>query len=318
MVMPHMTLGKNNCWRLLSAALFWGLLCVAPASAQDAVEKTTRTVLLGETGVRVNVYEKKGGRVTFFAPHYNERDASEAAREAVAKRGGRLVEIESFDERGVRARRLRFSLRGRSYDVDPNRVFTENGRRCAVSPEAEPAVKSFAEGLMGIIFADGGGRLRDGESFIVAVHNNADVDERGAREQDADLTAVAFVKAGTHRPLSRGAFQEQAAGVYLSNQEADEDNFVFLSTPHLIAPFAGRGFNVVVQKAASGLRDKRCGVDDGSLSVYTALQDIPYVCLEADARHGGLRQREMLETVYALLPKSPADEHSNPVARGRR
>jgi hypothetical protein len=312
------TLQTHNRRRLFAAAIFLSLLCAAPTLARNAVEKTTRTVLLGETGVMVNVYEKSGGRVTFFAPHFNERNASEAAREAVERNGGRLVEIESYDERGVPSRRLRFSLRGRSYDLDPNRVFTENGRRCGVPPEAEAAVRSFAEGLLELILAGGGKRLRDGESFIVAVHNNADVDERSARDQAADLTAAAFVKVGAHGPLSRGAFQGQAAGAYLSNQEADADNFVYLSTPQLIAPFAGRGFNVVVQKPAAELRGEGCGVDDGSLSVYAALQGIPYVCLEADASHGQLRQREMLETVYGLLPKPPAGEPSNAAAQGRR
>ena len=77
---------------------------------------------------------------------------------------------------------------------------------------------------------------------------------------------------------------------------------MFLSTPRLLWPFAERGFNVVVQKPAAGLQDARCGVDDGSLSVYSARRGIPYVCLEADAARGGPRQRQMLAAVYQLLP----------------
>ena len=298
-----MTLQKKHSLSLLSAA-FCCLLCVAPAAAQPAVRRTQRTVLLGETAVTVNIYEKEGGRVTFFAPHHNERNAAEAAKDAVARGGGRLVEIVSHDEMGRPVRNLRFSLRGRSYTVDPNRIFTANGRRCGVAPEAGPAVKDFADGLLETVFAAGGQRLRDGESFVVAVHNNADSDEKTGRERAADLTAAAFLRAGRPNNFSHGAFQEQAAGVYLSNREADGDNFILLSTPRLMAHFAERGFNVVVQKPAAELRDGRCGVDDGSLSVYAALLGIPYVNLEADARTGGPRQREMLEAVYELLPKA--------------
>jgi hypothetical protein len=287
------------------AALSWCLLCAAPALAQGSIEKRTLTILLGETAVRVNVHEQEGARVTFFAPHYNERAAAEAARAAVAQRGGRLIEIVSSDEGGRPARRLRFKLGGRSHSVDPNRIFTENGRRCdGVSPAAQPAVEAFAGALLDIIFAAGGERLRDGESFVVAVHNNADYDEKKGPERAFDLTATAFVKTGAATIRSHGAFQEQAAGVYLSNQETDVDNFVFLSSPHLLAPFAERGFNVVVQKPSESLQEKRCGVDDGSLSVYSSLRNIPYVCLEADARTGSGRQREMLEVVYSLVPKA--------------
>lgn len=282
------------------------LLATSAAAAQDAPVKTTLTLTLGETSVSVNVYEKKGARVTFFAPHHNEQVAPAAAREAVGRRGGRLVELVSLDERGQPARRLRFTLGGKPYSLDPNRIFTENGRRCNVAPEAEPAVKSFAEALLEIIFAPGGRRLREGEGFLVAVHNNADSDERSAADRAGDLTAIAFTGAAKARGIASGTFHESAAGVYLSNREADEDNFVIVSTPRLLGGFAERGFNVVVQKPAAELRVPGCEVDDGSLSVYSALQSIPYVNLEADIRKGAARQREMLEAVYELLPKANA------------
>ena len=136
---------------------------------------------------------------------------------------------------------------------------------------------------------------------------NADSDEKIGRERAADLTAAAFLRAGRPNIFARGDLQEQAAGVYLSNWEADGDNFVLLSTPRLMSHFAERGFNVVLQKPAAELRVNGCGVDDGSLSVYSALQGIPYVNLEADARTGGPRQREMLEAVYELLPQATAE-----------
>jgi hypothetical protein len=302
-----MTTRKTGRRRLLPAAVFCCLLCAAAAAAQDTPQLTRRTVMLGETAVTVNVYENEGARVTFFAPHHNERGAAWAAREAVARRGGRLVEVVSLDEAGRPARNLRFRSRGRSYAVDPNRIFTVNGRRCAVAPEAVAAVEGFADALLEIIFATGGGRLRDGESLIVAVHNNADSGEKAGRERAADLTASAFLRAARPDSFSHGPFHEQAAGVFLSNREEDEDNFVLVSTPRLVAHFAERGFHVVVQKPAAELRDKGCGIDDGSLSVYSSLQGIPYVNLEADARTGGLRQREMLEAVYELL-REPTDE----------
>lgn len=286
---------------ILLAALFCCLLAAAPARGQAPSVKTMR---LGETVVRVNVYERVGAAVTFFAPHHNERGGREAAKEAVAARGGRLVEVETLDDAGAPARRLRFKAGGKPYSVDPNRIFTAQGRRCLSLPaEAEAAVKAFAEELAGLLFAPGGRGLRAGERFFVAVHNNADVEERAPAERDADLTALGFVRPLRSRAAFRGEFAESAAGVYLSNAEEDEDNFVLVTDPDLVGPFAARGFNVVLQKPAAQLRDGKCSVDDGSLSVYAALADIPYVNLEADAAGGAARQRQMLQTVYDLLSR---------------
>ncbi|HEX8354307.1 MAG TPA: hypothetical protein VF611_15465 [Pyrinomonadaceae bacterium] len=289
---------------LLLAAVCCCLLAAAPARAQAQASKTVRTLALGETPVRVNVYESAGAAVTLFSPHHNERGAREVAKEAVAARGGRFVEVESLDDAGAPARRLRFRAGGKPYAVDPNRVFTAQGRRCLNLPaDAEAAVEAFAEELAGLLFAPGGRRLRAGESLLVAVHNNGDVEERPAAERDTDLTAVGFVRPLKSRDSFRGEFGESAAGVYLSNAEADEDNFVVVTEARLLGPFAARGFNVIVQKPAAQLRDGKCSLDDGSLSVYAAFNDIPYANLEADAAGGAARQRQMLQAVYDFVSR---------------
>ncbi len=289
---------------LTLAPLFCCLLAAADARAQ--AQTTVKTLGLGETGVRVNVYERAGASVTFFSPHHNERGGRELAKESVAARGGRFVEIEALDEAGAPARRLRFRVGGKPYSVDPNRIYTAQGRRCLNLPaDAEAAVKAFAEELKALLFAPGG-RLRAGERVFVAVHNNADVEERPAERRDEDLTAVGFVGPLRSRATFRGEFAESAAGVYLSNAEEDEDNFVLVTTPGLLAHFAGRGFNVVLQKPAAQMRDGKCSTDDGSLSVYAAFSNVPYVNLEADAVGGAARQRQMLQAVYDLLSQPPA------------
>jgi hypothetical protein len=283
---------------LLAAAL---CCLLATAHAQEPT-KTVKTFKLGETDVHVNVYERAGAAVTLFAPHHNEQGALRAGREAVAARGGRFVEVEAFDEAGAPARRLRFSVGARSYSVDPNRVYTANGRKCLnLPPDAEAAVKAFADQLLSLLFAPGGASLREGETLFVAVHNNGDVEKSPVAERDADLTAVAFVKPLRSRATFRGAFEESAAGVYLSNAEEDEDNFIIVTEPRLLGPFAARGFNVIVQKPAAQLRVPGCSSDDGSLSVHAAFNHIPYLNLEVDINGGAARQRQMLEAVYDFL-----------------
>jgi len=270
-------------------------------NANAATIKTTRALPLGDSRVSVNIYENPGASVTFFAPHHNEQIGLNLAKDYVNRNGGRLIEIESTDERGVPMRYVKFTAGGKNYTIDPNRIYTDNGRSCNVASEVRDSVKTFAGELLKIILDADGKTLRSGERFIVAVHNNTDVSSKNSSAQSADLTAVAFIRAQSTDNLRHGAFEAQADGVFLSNTETDEDNFIFLSTPAHIGYFAEKGFNVVVQKPAAKLQSKQCTVDDGSLSVYSGQAAIPYICLEADGTGGFARQRQMLEAVYALL-----------------
>lgn len=285
-------------------------VCHVTARANEIVTKQTQILRLGETAVKINVYQRDGNDVTFIAPHYNEQTALRLAKDSIRQKGGRLIEIESFDAQGKPTRRLAFAVDGKSYTVDPNRIFTANGRRCAgLAGKINAAVKDFADRLLEIILSQAGkNSLSDDKKFIVAVHNNQDVDDKAANLQASDLTATAFVKGLQFRPAGRGAYEAQAAGVYLAGDERDADNFIFLSTTRYLGYFAGESFNVVVQKPSSQLFTDNCGVDDGSLSVYAGQQNIEYICLEADQTNGGLRQKQMFESIYRLFPKSAGDD----------
>ncbi len=276
------------------------LMLTFTAAVSAATVRTTQKVLLGETEIKINVYENEGGNLTFVAPHHNEQTGLKLAKDYVEKYGGRLIEIESFDAKGSPARYLTFTASGKTYTVDPNRIFTAQGRSCAGGlSEVDSLVEAFAANLLKAVFADGKG-LPAGERFLVAIHNNTDVDSKTENARTADLTAYAFVKTSLGKELSHGVFQDQADGVYLSNTEDDQDNFVFLSGLKYVGYFAEKGFNVVVQKSAAKLNSQKCSVDDGSLSVFSAQQGISYICLEADAATGGYRQQQMLEAVYQL------------------
>jgi hypothetical protein len=270
-------------------------------SADAAIVKTAHRLPLGDSQITVNVYENAGASVTFFAPHHNEQLGLRLAKDYVTRYGGRLIEIESTDERGKPQRYVKFTAAGKNYTIDPNRIYTENGRNCNVAAEIRDSVAGFADGLLRLVLDADGKTLRSGERFIVAVHNNTDVSSKNSGAQNADLTAVAFLRAQSTNNFSHGAFEAQAGGVFLSNTETDEDNFIFLSTPAHIGYFAEKGFNVVVQKPAAKLQTKQCTIDDGSLSVFSGQTAVPYICLEADGASGHARQQQMLEAVYALL-----------------
>ena len=105
-------------------------LLIFAVGALAATQKTTQRFMLGETEVKVNLYENAGSNVTFFSPHHNEIVARNLAKEFIDKNGGRLVEIESFDAQGKPSRYINFKLNGKTFSLDPNRIYTENGRSC--------------------------------------------------------------------------------------------------------------------------------------------------------------------------------------------
>ncbi len=289
----------------LSLIKIGALILAFALIAMANIQKTTQSFRLGDTEIRVNIYEKEGSRVTFVAPHFNEQISRRLAKEYVEKNGGRLVEIESFDEKGKPIRYIKFTFNGKSYGIDPNRIFTENGRRCGgISSEIATTVKEFADNFLKTVFSEDSKSLRSGERFIVAVHNNSDVDLKDETAKPNDLTASAFVKVRN----STHAFQEQADGVYLSNLEEDVDNFIFVSTPKYVGYFAEKGFNVVVQKNAGKLNSKLCNIDDGSFSVFAAQNNIQYICLEADGVTGFSRQFQMFEAIYQLIKAEKLEE----------
>lgn len=277
------------------------LLLFACAEAREALRQS-RSIQLGDTKITINVYEKKGAAVTFFAPHFNEETGRRLAREAVAEKGGRFVEIESFDEAGKPSRQLNFRFGDKNYSIDPNRIYTDNGRRCSISAEIETPVKAFADELLRVILAPDGKSLRAGERFVVAVHNNRDVDAQPNEQQkNADLTAHSFARRINLQTAAVGAFADAAAGVFLANAEFDADNFILLSSPQHLGFFAANNFNVVVQKPPVELQTTNCAINDGSFSVFAGQNDIAYINLEADAATGAARQKQMFEAVFKLL-----------------
>lgn len=282
--------------------------------AEENLIKNTTILMLGDTKVRVNVYEKAGANITFVAPHYNEQTANRLAKAFIETSGGRLIELESFDNAGNPSRRVLFKSNGRTYSIDPNRIFTDNGRACDGSGfEVQQQVKKFAETFLAMLLAPGATRLRESEFFLVAIHNNVDVGSRSIHAQRDDLTVSSFIRPGRLMP-SGGTLYEQAQGVYLSNVESDEDSFVFLSSPMFADYFIENGFNVVVQTSAARSPTGRCSVDDGSLSVYSAQHNIPYISLEADNTNGSVRQRQMFNSALQLfldrkIPKIATDTY---------
>ena len=223
---------------------------------------------------------------TFVALHDNENEAAMSARAFVDAHGGRLVEVQAQGTRHIALRRD-----GRRITFDPNRVFTDAGRRrtlveqgAAVDLAAIAAARSFAMAVLHAIDLDT-------TPLLVAVHNNT----------DAAYSAASYA--------AGAALAGDAAAVHLP-PGADPDDFFLVTTRALFDALRPTGYPVVLQ-------DNARAADDGSLSILCGRRGIGYVNVEAQHGHADV-QHAMLDALDHALSNAPDHAPSRVSAPARR
>jgi len=217
------------------------------------------TYMVGETPVKIVTTRFGTGGHTLVALHENESTSVSAAKAVLRTKGGVLVELKHGG-----GRNLRFRHKGKTYTVDPNRIFTDAGIRKALagnySEDGHQAVKGLANAILS----------RLSRSVIVSLHNNTN----GAY-------SIQSYSPG-------GQYARDATALHIVNAN-DPDNFFFVTSIRLFNALKGRGFSVALQSSA--------GTDDGSLSVYCLRQGIPYVNVEAQNGHVS-EQKRMIDALF--------------------
>ncbi len=227
------------------------------------ISDTLVTHKLGDTEVkfRFENFRNTGGKV-FIILHDDENTAVDATDSIVPRTGAALIELKAEG-----TREIPFSLKGKKYAFDPNRIFTPAGIKKTLikygktSPEAEAAVSDLASLITGML-----------ERFdtVIAVHNN----KRGYSLKDY---------------LAGGPYAQDAAEVYWIKGTSPNDFFFVVERDDFEA-LKAKGINVVLQSAGSV-------TDDGSLSVYCQQKGIRY--LNCEAFDGHLKEQvEMLLKIY--------------------
>ncbi len=248
----------------------------APTRAAAGIATDTLRLALGDTPVAVLVHTAPapgggrgalagaGLRLDALSLHDDENTSVEAALEVIAERGGRVVEL-----RHTGARLLAFRAGGASYTVDPNRIFTETGRRRTLAqhsrdtPAARAAVAAFADRLLALYT----GTRPDP---VVTLHNNT----------EGNYSAASY----------RADLARDASAVALTG---DPDDFFFVTGEALYGALVPAGFAVVQQNDATA-------TDDGSLSVWAARAGAAYVNVEAQHGHRA-EQTRMLHALADAL-----------------
>lgn len=239
------------------------------AKAKFTAQEKVYHYILGSTQVAVQV-STFGDRknIVMLNVHDDEITSVEAARNVLENTGGILVNINNNYER-----LMSFTLHGKTWVFDPNRIFTRNGivnnlaklnNACALP--AVKAIEGFARFLLSKI---------PRTSTLIALHNN------------------------DHRNFSIGSYLDDAkykknVQAIHSNDNHDEDNFFLTTDRKLYQTLRVSGFNVILQHKKAD--------DDGSLSVYFGRRNKSYVNVEAEI--GKVKEQEyMIGRVVSWINK---------------
>lgn len=201
------------------------------------------------------IFAGKKNEFLFLNLHDNETTSVKAGVAVLQAHGGSLIKIENDNQRLIS-----FSLDGKNYQFDPNRIFTKTGIKKSLNkygsctPQAIEVVAAFADSLLSKIPAD---------KMVIALHNN----EQGT------LSIKSY--------LPGGSLEREAAKAY-ANPLLDPDDFFFTTDSALYKKIETLNYNVALQNNSKA-------TDDGSLSVLLGRQNKSY--LNAEAQHGHLAEQ---------------------------
>ena len=165
-------------------------------------------------------------------------------------------------------RRVFFEMNNILFNIDPNRMFTDAGRKKTLlmgekwSNEAQKAVQIFSMDVLR--------HVKDAK-VIVALHNNTannySIQSYMQDSSEAQNTAALFI-----------------------NPKMDPDDFIYTTHRDFFEYFKSKKVNAILQ-------DNSRFVDDGSLSVYCGIHSLPYINIETE--HGHLKEQiQLIQMLY--------------------
>lgn len=235
--------------------------------------------LIGET--KVSVVEKRcypcDSHVLFVNLHDNEITSVKAAEQYLNEIGGRIINIENNGERLIN-----FRYKGEDFTFDPNRIYSSAGIDSTITilslhynSDAAKEVADFAKHFI----AD----FINGSHIIISLHNN----------MDSSLSVISY------KNMQAG---NDSLGRTFINPAMDADDFMLTTDTSLFARIKEKNINAVYENVEAIK-------DDGSLSVYAARHNIPYINVEAQHEHLK-EQLSMLKAIDDLIREYMQETHN--------
>lgn len=268
---------------LSSKAALLLLLCVVAGSgctslASRSSKKSPEVVYslqkiafrIGETVVHAQMRQFGTGALTMVNLHDDEEASVEAGVDVLKRTGGRLIELTHSGKR-----RVVFSLDGKQYSFDPNRIFSSAGVRKTVTGEgavpeaAHLAVDKFARQFVSYF-------QLDKKSEFITLHNNGD----------------GGLSIHTYEPGGEWAADTDELHV---SRTVDPDEFFFVTEKRVYEELKQQDSNVILQ-------DNSIKRDDGSLSVFAGRHGTRYINVEAEPTHTK-EQIQMIEMAIKAISR---------------
>jgi hypothetical protein len=168
-------------------------------------------------------------------------------------------------------RRIEYQIGKNTFTVDPNRIYTKEGREKTIESERKVTLRSklVAKKLANEII-----QLISNYKTIVTLHNNSDV----------NYSIKSYLPGGDEA--------ENTAEVFI-NPKMDADDFIYTTEKRFFDYLKNANYNVILQ-------DNTHFVNDGSLSVYCGIKGISYINIEAQLGHYN-EQLELIKVIYEML-----------------
>jgi hypothetical protein len=233
----------------------------------------------------------------FFAPHENENVTNDYVTQQIIERGGVFVMLRQDGKR-----LLRFDVEPFEVHIDPNRIFTEQGRRKNIIKH-NPSLRTntyvfhramrLSSALARLIVSTLGGA--NSSRTWVAIHNNTHGYLGDDKQGIGNISIEQY-----QQKLANGATFISA----VSKQYGDEDDLFFVTGQQDFDYLQKNGWNTVLQHPQVVTDPAE---NDGSLSVYAQKSAIRYINIEAERSTGNfgenhlVQQKQMLDLVFSRL-----------------
>ncbi len=206
--------------------------------------------------------------ILFVNVHDNENTSVKAAKQYLHEIGGRLINIENNGERLIN-----FRHKGRYFSFDPNRIFSSAGIDSTIkilSDHYDLSAAKEVSKFAAMLVAD----FIDSTNLIISLHNN----------MDSSLSILSY---NNEKMINLGL------GKVFINPNMDADDFILTTNTSLFKRIKEKNINVVWENVDAI-------ADDGSLSVYAARHNIPYLNVEAQHEHSE-EQLAMLKLLEGII-----------------
>lgn len=234
---------------------------------QQQLFAQVKPIKLGKTQIELRqFFNAKTNKILFLNVHQDEQTSIDAIQ-TFAKD----IPLNFAYLHHQSTRLIKYQIGSRFFTVDPNRIYTKKGRLNTIESNHKTTLKSriVAKKLAKHII-----HLIGNYSIIVTLHNNSDV----------NYSIKSYLPGGDEA--------QNTAEVYI-NPNMDADDFIYTTNKSYFDYLKQANYNVILQ-------DNTNFVNDGSLSVFCGINNIPYINIEAQLGHFN-QQLELIKVVYEML-----------------